>query len=103
MAYCPECGAEFGVGIRRCPECRVDLLEELNDPTLDEVQDENLVVVREGLSSQEASHLKTILEKNGILCVVESNWATKTASAATNLQILVNMKDEARCRQLMVA
>jgi hypothetical protein len=99
MAYCPECGAEFGVGIRRCPECRVDLLEELNDPTFDEVQDANLVVVREGLSSQEASHLKTILERNGILCVVESGW---TASAAKNLQILVNMKDEDRCRPLVV-
>lgn len=103
MAYCPECGAEFGVGIRRCPECRVDLLEELKDPTFDEIQDANLVVVREGLSSQEASHLKTILERNGILCVVESSWTTNTASAAKNMQILVNMKDEARCRQLVVA
>ncbi len=103
MAYCPECGAEFGVGIRRCPECRVDLLEELNDPAVDEIPDANLVVVREGLSSQEASHLKSILEKNGILCVVESSWTIKTASAAENLQILVHRKDEARCRQWVVA
>ena len=33
MAYCPECGAEFGGGIRRCPECRVDLLDELEEPS----------------------------------------------------------------------
>jgi hypothetical protein len=102
MAYCPECGAEFGIGIRRCPECRVDLLEELNDPSFDDVQDLNLVVVREGLSSQEANHIKTNLEKNGILCVVESSRLGKPASLTQNLQILVNLKDEDRCRQLMV-
>ena len=73
MAYCPECGAEFGGGIRRCPECRVDLLEELEDPKLYDTQTENLVLVKESPTPDEARKIKELLTRNGILCVVESS------------------------------
>ena len=51
MAYCPECGAEFGGGIRRCPECLVDLLAELEEPALYENSDDNLVLIQESWHS----------------------------------------------------
>jgi hypothetical protein len=101
MAYCPECGAEFGVGIRRCPECRVDLLEELHDPDWEDSPEQNLVAVHDSVSSKEAGHIKTLLEKNGILCVLETMKSTQRSAQDGLVRILVNLKDEIRSRQLI--
>jgi hypothetical protein len=101
MAYCPECGAEFQVGIRRCPECLVDLVEELDDPSLDEVQEQDLVPVKASVVAEEAKKIKKLLETNGILCVVESASVGKTAAATGPMQVLVNLKDESRSQQLI--
>lgn len=100
MAYCPECGAEFKSGIRRCPECRVDLVEELKEPKWEDVADQGLVPVKNGMLAEEARKIKVFLERNGILCVVEKSAANSGASAST-MQVLVNQKDEARCQQLL--
>ncbi len=101
MAYCPECGAEFGVGIRRCPECQVDLLEELHDPEWEDFQEEDLVVIQEGISSQDAGQIKKLLERNGILCVLEPLKSGFRSSQPELIQVLVNLKDEIRSRQLI--
>jgi NMD protein affecting ribosome stability and mRNA decay len=96
MAYCPECGAEFQAGIRRCPECRVDLVEELEDAT-----DQGLVSVKNGVAAEEAKKIKVFLERNGILCVVEKSAAPAPEASSSTMQVLVNQKDEARCQQLL--
>ncbi|MFN8008581.1 MAG: hypothetical protein U0V70_16475 [Terriglobia bacterium] len=101
MAYCPECGAEFGGGIRRCPECRIDLLVELEDPNLYDSQVENLVLVRESASLEEAHRIKDHLTRNGILCVVESASGNKSARPASTNQVLVNSKDAGRSNELI--
>ncbi len=100
MAYCPECGAEFRGGIRRCPECRVDLLEELEDPSLEENQEENLVLIRAVDSADEAKRIKELLLRHGILSVVESPKPEKN-SIPSGLKVLVNQKDGPRAQELM--
>jgi hypothetical protein len=102
MAYCPECGAEFGGGIRRCPECRIDLLVELEDPKLYDTQAENLVLVKESSTLDEAHKIKDLLTRNGILCVVESsanNSKSKVPSETSH--VLVNQKDATRSDELI--
>ena len=102
MAYCPECGAEFGGGIRRCPECRIDLLVELEDPKLYDTQSENLVLVKESPSLDEARKIKDLLTKNGILCVVESSTNnSKSKVPSETSQVLVNQKDATRSDELI--
>lgn len=101
MAYCPECGAEFGGGIRRCPECRVDLLDELEEPNLYDTQEENLVMIRESATLDEAKQIKEFLGKNGILCVVEPTSPTKGSAPAGRTHVLVNQKDESRSQELL--
>jgi hypothetical protein len=100
MAYCPECGAEFRGGIRRCPECRVDLLEELEDPSLEENQEENLVLIRAVNSSDEAKKIKDLLLRHGILSVVELPKSEKSP-IPSGLKVLVNEKDEPRAQEVM--
>lgn len=101
MAYCPECGAEFGVGIRRCPECLVDLLEELEEPALDEDPDENLVLIQESATPDVATRIRELLGRHGILSVVEEVTRIKGPAAPGTAHVLVNQKDEIRSRDLL--
>jgi hypothetical protein len=101
MAYCPECGAEFHAPIRRCPECQVDLLEELQEPSLFDSQDENLVLIRSASSSEEATKVKQLLERNGILCVVEETSIPKSSPPSDAIRVLVNQKDQPRSQEII--
>ncbi|MEW5977755.1 MAG: hypothetical protein AB1898_18330 [Acidobacteriota bacterium] len=100
MVYCPECGAEFN-GIRRCPECQVDLVDELPDPSLDDSQEENLVLIKAAASEAEARKIKTFLESQGILCVVESTVPGRHGLPPGTMRVLVNQKDEPRSQELI--
>jgi hypothetical protein len=102
MAYCPECGAEFRVGIRRCPECLVDLVEELEEPNEEESLEDNLVQIRAAHTTEEARKVKDLLQRHGILCVVELTGASRN-SKPSNLKVLVNRKDEPRAQELVKA
>jgi hypothetical protein len=101
MAYCPECGAEFHAEIRRCPECQVDLLEELEEPSLFDLQEENLVLIKSASSSEEAKRIKELLQRNGILCVVEEPKQPRTTAAHGTMHVLVNQKDEPRSQDII--
>ena len=101
MAYCPECGAEFGGGIRRCPECRVDLLDELEEPALYENSDENLVLIQESAAPDVVARISEILGRHGILSVIEEVNQAKGKAAPGTSHILVTLKDEARSRELL--
>ena len=101
MAYCPECGAEFGRGIRRCPECLVDLLDELEEPALEESPDENLVLIQESATPDVVARISEILGRHGILSVLEEVNQTKGQAAPGTSHILVTLKDEARSRELL--
>ena len=101
MAYCPECGAEFGGGIRRCPECRVDLLDELEEPALYENSDENLVLIQDSAAPDVVARISEILGRHGILSVIEEVNQTKGRAAPGTSHILVTLKDEARSRELL--
>lgn len=103
MAYCPECGAEFGGGIRRCPECRVDLLEELEEPSLYDNPDEDLVLIQESATPDMAARIREVLGKHGILSVVEEVTQSKGRATPGTAHILVNQKDETRSRELLKA
>ncbi len=101
MAYCPECGAEFGGGIRRCPECLVDLLDELEEPALFENLDDNLVLIKESAAPEVTHRIQEILGRHGILCVLEAESHANGPALPGTTHLLVNQRDEARSRELL--
>lgn len=101
MAYCPECGAEFGGGIRRCPECRIDLLDKLEEPSLYDNPEEDLVVVRESATLDEAERMKAFLGQHGLLCMLELTSQVASAALPGKTHVLVNQKDESRSQELL--
>lgn len=80
MPFCPECKYEYRAGITTCPDCDVDLVENLPaepEPEeyvagQDEHADEGLVSIYSTNDEVEAGHIKELLEAAGIEAMEQS-------------------------------
>jgi hypothetical protein len=79
MPFCPLCKAEYGAGAKRCPDCEVDLLEELpeeadlEDLSGEEDLPEGLVLLYTTRNKVYAEFLKETLENSNIPCYMTSS------------------------------
>jgi len=77
MPFCPLCKSEYSPGTKRCPDCEVDLIEELpEDADLeesdDEEQAEDLILLYTTRNRVYAEFLKETLENSNIPCHMQS-------------------------------
>jgi beta-xylosidase len=80
----------------------VDLVEELDEPDEEDLLEDNLVQIRAAHTAEEAKKVKELLQRHGILCVVEFTGVSKNSNPS-NLKVLVNRKDEPRAQELVNA
>jgi hypothetical protein len=79
MPFCPLCKAEYGAGTKRCPDCEVDLLEELpEEADLEELGGEEdlpegLALLYTTRNKVYAEFLKETLENSNIPCYMISS------------------------------
>ena len=77
MPFCPLCKAEYSPGTKRCPDCEVDLIEELPEEAdlegIDEELPENLVLLYSTRNKVYAEFLKETLENSNIPCYMKSS------------------------------
>ena len=77
MPFCPLCKSEYSAGTKRCPDCEVDLLEELpEEAELDVLEDElpeNLVLLYSTRNKVYAEFLKETLENSDIPCYLKTS------------------------------
>jgi hypothetical protein len=77
MPFCPLCKSEYSPGTKRCPDCEVDLIEELPEDAEsdDSVEDlpENLVFLYNTRNKVYAEFLKETLENSGIPCYLKTS------------------------------
>lgn len=79
MPFCPLCKAEYGAGSKRCPDCEVDLLEELpEEADLEELGGEEelpegLALLYATRNKIYAEFLKETLENSNIPCYMTSS------------------------------
>jgi hypothetical protein len=69
MPFCNVCRYEYVEGIKRCPDCDVDLVDQLSEEEItpkDESFEEELVSIFSTNDSTEAFLIKDILESAGI-------------------------------------
>ena len=59
MPFCPSCGYEYVAGIKKCPDCGVDLVDELPP-------EEKMVSIYVAEDSNEAAIVRGILDESGI-------------------------------------
>lgn len=72
MPFCPLCKSEYSPGTKRCPDCEVDLIEELPEEAdaeeVDEDLPEDLVLLYSTRNRVYAEFLKETLENSNIRC-----------------------------------
>ncbi len=79
MPFCPLCKAEYSAGTKRCPDCEVDLVEELpEEADLEEVGEEEevpegLMLLYHTKNKVYAEFLKETLENSDIPCYLSSS------------------------------
>jgi hypothetical protein len=77
MPFCPLCKSEYSPGTKRCPDCEVDLIEELpEDADLEESDDEespeDWVLLYSTRNNVFAEFLKETLENSDIPCYMKA-------------------------------
>lgn len=69
MPYCPKCRYEFKEGIKKCPDCETELVEELGEEL------EHKFVLIESLESDlTADMVREALEREGIPSIIKSDF-----------------------------
>jgi hypothetical protein len=62
--FCPECKAEFIEGIKKCPDCNVDLVEELPPEPKPQFVDYSEILAT--YNPADIAFLKSVLDSEGI-------------------------------------
>ena len=107
--YCPSCRSEYRPGFVRCPDCNVDLVEELSgeviEPTLTDPLDDLVpVFVADRFT---AEMIRSVLEGSGIPAA--NSGAGVSGAYPVNVgtlgegRVLVRKKDEAKAREIIEA
>ena len=103
MPFCPQCRYEYKVGVKTCPECKVDLeenLPELDDPT----HQSEYVEVYMVSNRMEAEVLLSLLREHGIEPLVRdlrSFPVLPDFGRRARLRIAVPVDKEAEARKLL--
>jgi hypothetical protein len=105
MPYCPNCHAEYSIGLIRCEQCGENLpvLPFTKKPSINE-DTQKLVPVAAFPSVVEADMIKELLETNGIQTMIRGESdPIGTTSGAAPTELLVLEPDLERARALYQA
>ncbi len=102
MPYCPKCKSEYGPGIKTCPDCDVQLVDELSKPSS---RDTELVVVGAYPFESIAQQAKLLLESNGIETVLSNEIMAQIdiifVFADGGVKVLVRGEDAQRAKEIL--
>lgn len=103
MAFCPSCGYEYEKRIRVCPDCDVELVDEL----LEEHFDGEMVEVYRSHSAADAGLIKEILHDEAIFSALSNELGSvllgSSAGEMGEVRVFVGDKDAERARELVKA
>jgi hypothetical protein len=97
MPVCPECKAEYEAGVTECTDCQVPLVDTLppEEPgTPPDLEEGELVPMRNFGNAAEANLVAGLLEENGIRAFVPGGEFTVAPSSFSNeIVLLVDERD----------
>ena len=98
MPYCPNCRGEFREGIGVCGECKVSLVESLDD----ENEIEELEVVCNVVQEENAYIIQGFLLSEGIPCQIENaTFHAAPTGAMTEVRLWTKKTDAKQARTLI--
>ncbi len=94
MSFCPKCGDEFQDWVKVCPDCGVELKEELLDPPPEPKYSAEPIITIATYSYPTEAHLnRAKLESEGIDAfvadehMIQANWLYSQAIGGIRLQV----------------
>lgn len=103
--FCPACRSEYLPGITRCPQCDLDLVDEL--PLEDEeLLSETLVEIHRAAGNSRAHLIASVLKGSGIPVLVESTGLESPyppLAVSQGVPLKVRASDAERAREVLRA
>ena len=107
MPFCPKCSYEYVEGINECPDCQIELVEELpfEEKIID--PDVELVALPSLPGAVYAEMVKEALEKEGISCFLQSDVLASAygskglGSPGQATRIFVRKEDQAKAESIL--
>lgn len=105
MAFCPNCEAEYKEGINVCPDCSLELVEELTPQNkIHDTSDGEPVPLQSFKTSAEAEMVRELLDQNGIRSFVEGgDFAVIPSSFSQEVVVMVDERDLDRAVEIYQA
>ena len=105
MAFCPNCEAEYKEGITVCPDCSLELVEELTPQNkIHDTSDGEPVPLQSFKTSAEAEMVRELLDQNGIRSFVEGgDFAVIPSSFSQEVVVMVDERDLDRAVEIYQA
>ena len=105
MAFCPNCEAEYKEGINTCPDCNLELVEELTPQNkIHDTSDGEPVPLQSFKTGAEAEMVRELLNQNGIRTFVEGgDFAVIPSSFSQEVVVMVDERDLDRAVEIYQA